>query len=686
MTSSMTMLRRAATAVGLALTLTSAACSGGDDGGDGDGPPAVLLDGDCDPIAPAHCGYPFPSNVYLQPDPTGKNPSGLSVRFGAKTLPSTLGLYPIDPAFFYGQDGFSPGQAPMTFMPGATDAGLAVPSTLESTLDPSSPTIILDADSGELVPHWVDLDYSPNDDAQRALMLRPAVRLKDGTRYIVAFRHVKDAEGKELPPSDAFKALRDGSSSPEPSVKRRRALYKDIFAKLAAAGVEKEGLQLAWDYTTATRDNNTRWMVAMRDRMLAAVGDDGPEFTLKSVEEAPESRTLRRITVTMHTPLFLTTGENYDSQDPDAAARLTLDDDGLPKQNGTMDQDVLIIVPNSVETAGKHPLLQNGHGLFGDRTEGQGGYLAEMANGYHYVAFSTNYFGFSEDDQSLAIDAMGARPKLFLSFFERQIQGQVNQLAAMRMMIGRVAKSGIKDSSGKVLLDPAWLDRDQRFYRGDSQGGIMGTSYMALSTDVTRGLVGEPGMPYNLLLNRSQDWPAFGFILGGSYTNGLDVQLVLGLIQMLWDRAEPNGYAPYMTENLLPNTPAHHILMHDARGDHQVTTLSAAIIARAVGAKLLSNREGKVLRPVYGLETVAPPVQDQNILVEYDFPALAPEPEHNVPARDGFDPHDCVRVLTPSFQQSDRFFRTGTIDWFCSGICDCGGPDQEDGCDDSHCH
>lgn len=667
--------------LGLALCSSFVGCGGDESGESTSGP---LLDGDCDPLVPEHCGLPFPSNVYLAKDESGLNPSGMSVRFGAKTLPATLGQYPLDPKHFYGSDGFSPGQAAMTHLLGATDKGLATPDTIASTVSADSPTILLDASSGELVPHWVDLDYTARNDDERAFMIRPAVRLKDATRYIVAIRHVVDEGGQEIAPSPAFRALRDGTSSPEKSVGRRRALYKDIFAKLAAAGVDKKDLQIAWDYTTASRESNTRWMVAARDKALASVGDDGPTFKVKTVEEAPTAHTLRRITVTMTVPLFLTNGEPGDQQfaQGKVPARLVLGDDGLPVESGTMEQDVLIIVPNSVSNGKKHGLLQNGHGLFGSMREGQGGYMAEMTDLYDWIGFSTNYFGFCEDDVNLAINALGARPDLFLSFFDRQVQGQVNQLLVMRMMMGRVAKEGIKDADGKVLLDPAWIDPSLRAYRGDSQGGIMGTTYMAVSTDVTRGLVGEPGMPYNLLLNRSKDWPAYGFVLGGAYSNALDQQIMLGLIQMGWDRSEPNGYAPYMTDDTLPNTPPHHILIHDALGDHQVTTFAAHIIARAVGAvNLKSNDPAQpLIRDVFDVPAAAAPVKDQNAMVEYDF-GLPAEPLHNLPAAAGCDPHDRVRVLTASYEQSDRFFRTGTIDWFCDGVCNCDGPKPEDGCD-----
>ena len=57
---------------------------------------------------------------------------------------------------------------------------------------------------------------------------------------------------------------------------------------------------------------------------------------------------------------------------------------------------------------------------------------------------------------------------------------------------------------GKSAINP-----DEAYYRGDSLGGTFGTMYIALSTDVPRGLVGEPAMPYNFILNRSIDFNQF---------------------------------------------------------------------------------------------------------------------------------------------------------------------------------
>src|SRR5262249_41963469 len=113
----------------------------------------------------------------------------------------------------------------------------------------------------------------------------------------------------------------------------------------------------------------------------------------------------------------------------------------------------------------------------------------------------------------------------------------------------------------------------------------------------------------------------------------------LGAVQMLWDRSEPDGYVPYITENTLPNTPPHNVLLHVAIGDHQVTPLGAHILARAVKAQnmKLVNRE------IFGVPDADAPFTG-NGMVEWDF-GLPPAPTSNIPMTAGADPHDKVRKL-----------------------------------------
>jgi hypothetical protein len=617
-------------------------------------PGEALLDKDCDPLVPTQCGFPFPSNAWLADDEATVTKK--RVAFGAGTLPRPKSsTTPIDASRWSDSDGFSSGQAPMTHLPGATVAGLPTQDSIELSLTDASPTVLIEAETGQRVPHFAELDMSADSDEDRAFMIRPVVRLKDATRYIVAIRRVVDAAGRPIRPTPAFKALRDGERlDSEPSVGRRRELYADIFDKLDGAGVGRSDLQIAWDYTTASRENNTGWLVHMRDDALKTVGEEGPEYTITDVQIDPNPHIWKRIRANFKVPLYL--------DDPNPGGRLVFGDDGLPKQNGWAEYEVLIHIPNSVKNGAPAALLQNGHGLLGSKEEGQDGYLAILSNQKNYVSFSVNFAGFAEEDQTLVLDSVGSGDiSKFRAVVDRQHQGVLNSLLAMRMMKGRFWKDAEAQHEGKSVIDPT-----QSYYRGDSQGGIFGTTYMALTTDVPRGLLGEPGLPYNLLLNRSTDFGPFFAVLKIVFRSSMDIQILLGITQMFWDRTEPNGYVPYIVDNTLPNTPPHEVLLHVAIGDYQVTPLGAHIIARSTGAKNVAP----VNRSIWGIEEATAPFSGSG-LVEFAF-QLPEAPKTNTPplGPGEDDPHDKVRVLGVAYDQTDTFLRTGVIENYCVGPCD----------------
>jgi hypothetical protein len=323
-------------------------------------------------------------------------------------------------------------------------------------------------------------------------------------------------------------------------------------------------------------------MVHVRDDALATVGADGPAYTYTScttasgpshdpcgITENPNAYIRRRIIGQMTVPLYL--------DKPDPGASLNMGPDGMPAKNGTATFQFLVQIPNSLVNSGTAgAIVQNGHGLFGDQSEGRDKYMAETCDREGYVEIAVDLVGMASDDGAsyvpnlLAGDISG-----FYHVVDRMHQGFVNELLAMRMMMGKMSQDPATIFNGKPTIDPT-----RRFYRGDSQGGISGGVYMAISTDVTRGLLGETGAPYNTLLDRSADFNGFFLIVQGVYPNPLDIQLGLGLIQSLWDRAEPDGYLPYITDDPLPNTPKHNVLMHIAIGDQQVSPLGAHFIAR----------------------------------------------------------------------------------------------------------
>jgi hypothetical protein len=146
----------------------------------------------------------------------------MHVAFGATTLPKYDGKGDhVDKTKFEGRDGFSPGGALMVNMPGATATGLADAYHVDQSITSTSPTVLIEYDTGKLVPHWAELDslsstlsyVSKSGVDAKTFFIRPAVRLKDGARYIAAIRNVVDAGGQPLAVNPVFQALRDGTAS-----------------------------------------------------------------------------------------------------------------------------------------------------------------------------------------------------------------------------------------------------------------------------------------------------------------------------------------------------------------------------------------------------------------------------------------------------------------------------------------
>jgi hypothetical protein len=225
----------------------------------------------------------------------------------------------------------------------------------------------------------------------------------------------------------------------------------------------------------------------------------------------------------------------------------------------------------------------------------------------------------------------------------------------------------MRTGTGGLASDPtfgAYLDPSQRYYYGISLGGIMGSLYLTLSADVERGVVDVMGAPFVTLLDRSRQFDRFFDIANAAYSDPRDVQLSLTLIQMLWDRVEPNGFLPHLSGNPLPGTPDHTVLMRVALGDHSVSNVGAEYMARTVGAPLVDQGTGDV----FGLETISA-THVGTAMVRWDF-GLPPIPDCPTPPTACTDPHGALRALDPADEQIDRFLRAGEVTVGCpGGVC-----------------
>lgn len=645
--------------------------SGGNGGNDGGGGSTGEFPLACDPIDPSYCGFPFPSNVYAVADED--TATGLRVAFKKEGLPVAKNGHEQDPAPWSRADGFSASSAILAHFPNAAGDGLVSVLDIGASLDDGALTVVLDAETGERLPHWAEMDHHGDADEQ-SLLIHPAVPMRDGTRYIVAVRGLVDGSGDAIEPSPAFLALRDGEPSEEASVEARRGLYDDdIFPTLSDAGIAREELLLAWDFTTASRESTTGWLVHMRDEALSAAGENGPAYTITSVDsDLDPANTLFRIKGTMSVPLFM--------DDPEPGGSLIFGEDGLPAINAeTPDYEVEweLLIPNIAQNE-PVGLVQYGHGLLGSYEQVESEHFRTFCNTFGFAVFSTKWVGLAEEDEEWIVARIASGELDGLNkMFERLHQGAINNLALMRMM------SRGMDTDATY---GQYLDGNQRYYWGISQGGINGGLYMSLTPDVAHGTLEVMGQPYNTLLNRSVDFDPFFAIVNLQFQDPRAQQHFLGLLQMNWDRVEPSGYTKYMFDDPFPGVaPNRRVLMRTAVGDHQVTTFGGHVMARAANATHMESG----IRPVYGLTSSNAQSLDQDgaVYIEYDF-GLPPEPDCNVPLDSCEDPHGELRKLDDARQQIYLFLKTGIFENRCvAQVCDhsdisgCDGSEDQDLCD-----
>jgi hypothetical protein len=621
----------------------------------------------CDPLDGNDCLFPFPSDWFTIDDPS--TDSGRRVNFSRAVMPRNVGGVAMDFAPYNDSDGFSPGASILLRVPGVDLAmtGAAPITDVERSLDVGAPVVVVNATT--LAHHlmWVELDANATSELSRALIIRPAVNFDEATRYIVALRQMKDGNGAVIPPSADFLAYRDNTPTGDPVKESRRAHMEDVFTTLAAAGVPRNDLYLAWDFTVASARNITERLLFMRDDGFSRLGANAPAFTVTMVEDELDSRVFRRVTGTFEVERYV------DSTLP--GARFQLDPGGLPLHQATPQVAAFqCIIPRAVlanaaasADAGRASIY--GHGLLGSHTQVASGPVRDMANEHGFVFCGTKWIGMADEDVPNAVEILQELGK-FPSFTDRLQQAMLNQLFLARLMIhaqGFVSHPAFQDAFGEGVID-----LDDVFYDGNSQGGIFGGTVMAISQDITRGVLGVPGMNYSLLLTRSVDFDAYKLFYYPAYPNELQRPLGLALIQMLWDRSEPNGYAHHMTDDPLPNTPPHKVLLHVAFGDHQVANVATEIQARTIGASIhqpaiAAGRHSDV-DPYFDIPAIPTDPFDGSALIIWDSGAATPPITNTAPST-GADPHSDPRNSVDGRSQKNDFLDTnGKVEDVCSGL------------------
>ena len=686
----------------------------------------VSTNAGCDPLDAAACLLPFPNDFFTVEDET--TDTGRRVAFnelamprnGAETTEGGEGKA-VDPTEWNRNDGFSPGAMVMTYVPELdlhktwgtserpySDVGTNEPGYFDHRdhiadiglyRRPAAPMVIVNASTGRRHAFWSELDTHPGalDAQEQVLILRPAVNFEEGTRYVVGLANLQRADGSKIDPGEEFAAYRDGKGADSD---RQKHFDDNVFPLLERTGMSRDDLYLAWDFTVASERNLTERILHMRDDAFGRILGDrnladrkvtgrSPDYVIDSHETLTDTwddshgeeqtQNYRRIHGRVSVPSYLDRPQQTEGHvkandlpydPPVPGSRLfDADADGLPDQNPV---ETTVEVPFVCELPlnGKaNVAVLYGHGLLGTRSQ-----IGDIKSPRRYGPFfgcGVDWWGMSTPDLPTVVSIIGDLSH-FASLPDRAQQGFLNFMFLGRAAIhpqGFVRHPVFQRDDGSPLIKTATSTKTWLHFDGNSQGGIMGGSLVALSPDIQRGILGVPGMNYSTLLTRSVDWEdLYAIPFYENYRDPLERQIAFALMQMLWDRGETNGYAHHVTNDPLPNTPKHEVMLQVAYADHQVTNVAAEVEARTIGAPIMlpglpPGRHWE-MKP-YFADTARYPFRG-SALVYWDSGNATP-PNGDIPANHADDPHSHPRNEPAAGWQEAQWLLTGWLVDVCDG-------------------
>ena len=548
----------------------------------------------CEVLSDKNCLLPFPSDFHTRTDDaTGTHKR---INLPAGQLPNVDGVT-LDPTAWNQNDGWSPSTPILAYVPGLDPSKTALPSEgdIEFSTTEQSATAIVDLTTGQLVPHWAEMDSRATSDADRLLILRPAASLIETHQFAVAFRNLIGTDGAPLAAPITFQAIRDNNATGDPRIDERQREFNVAFPKMAAAGVARQGLYLAWTFTVASPESLAGRVLSMRDDALGKIAGVSPIYKVDEVQTSGLGKGIGKVVRgTFEVPLYLDQGGAPGS-------RMTFSPlNGQPLANGVYTANFTCSLPEKGLESGESVPVVYGHGLLGSADEAASSQVQHTAATNNAVYCATDIIGMAEGDVANAVAALSDINK-FPSIPDRLQQAMLNTMFLARLLTNQNGLGAAKEfqtSAGANMLNNA-----EAYYDGNSQGAIFGGAVTAVSTEWTKAVLGVGGMNYSTLLNRSVDFDEYFAVLRGAYPNALEQQLIFGVLQMLWDRGETAGYVQHLTDRAYDRTPKHEVLMTVAFGDHQVATITADNIARTLRLPLYQPTLEDGVEPMLGVST-----------------------------------------------------------------------------------
>lgn len=605
--------------------------------------PLPVVPQGCQPLATEiSCALPFPSAFFEQPDPSRR--TGVRVSFTGASVPVTEEGTPLDVLALFATDGASRQPSIVAALPDDL-AGDGLPGLLDdpggSTAERSS-TVILRADTGERIAHYVDVD--PDADAGRGLLiLRPLQALPPRTHFVVAVRGVRSTTGRLARTPEGFRRLRDGEPLDDGALAAQAARFeRDVFAPLAAARIDRLPLQLAWDFHTGSAEAPIADMLRVRELTLAWLADHTPVVTVTEVTEAANDDA-RVVHGTITGPSFL------DGAAP--GAMLHRGADGAVTQHEEAAFAFRVDVPASV-LAQSTPsrALVFGHGFFGSMEETGGVEARKLAQALRVTTFATNWLGMTAADLDAVVPALAHAPAHAGDFSDRVHQAVANFLVLSAAIKGPLASlPALRRDAGSAVYDPAHL-----YYFGASQGHILGSISSALDPSIERAVLNVGGAAFTHMMPRARPFGAFRALLSSTVHDPVLSELMVAMLAAPLDRIDPASYAHLLIGAALPGSPDRQVLMQLGLGDAEVPSAGGFFHARSLGL----TQTGPPVAGAWGI--AAGVAAARSAVTIFDFGIDIEPGRQPVPLAEN-DVHLNLRIAPAALRQMDAFLEPGGV-------------------------
>lgn len=613
----------------------------------------------CQPLlGGVDCTLPYPSDFFLVPDASTR--TGVSVSIPEAAQVSAVSGR-ADPHTLHKSDGFSRLPTIVALLPDdvSSEGFVGVLSDPTLSLSLSSPTLLIHARTGQLIPHFADLDSRDNE-APRAIVLHPIVQLSPQERYVVVFHNVKRPDGTLASAAEGFARLRDQESAQEPSLAPLQDQFEqEVFSVTSALGLPRRELQLAFSFTTGSKEAPREDMLRVRELTLSFLDQADPQVQNITVQDFPNDPSRCKI---IHGevvgPLFLTS--------PDTDGVPFRGANGQIEQNGTITIPFSAVVPASV-CASNAPtrVLAFGHGFFFKKEQIEDEVMHTIANRLNVVLFSIDWFGMSIDDGIDIIPTLVTDPSSALSFTDRVHQGMANWITMLRAIKGPlVSEAAFERSNNQSFYDPSPMN-----FLGISQGHILGSVLGSLSPDIERLGLHVGGAGFTHMMFRARPFAIFLSSLNSSVPDSLEQQKLVAMLQEGFDRIDPATYAEFLLENPLPQSPPdRRVLFQTGLGDSEVPNLGSFLHARLLRLPVLSPSP----LSIFGLSEVQGPVDGSAVtLYDFGFNLIDVYRDTDPEALEATGVHEGLRLLEAPQAQMDAFFQDNSqILFTCQGVCD----------------